>query len=93
MRDALQAQLNAANAVATSQSQRIEQLAGELAGMRTFALNAVDAVRGETCAWQDRCASLDAQLKQERKHLEAFRQMAYQRGAPIPPDLLPEDRK
>ncbi len=93
VREALQAQVDAAHAVAAAQSQRIERLASELAGMRTFALNAVDAVRGETRAWQDRCASLDAQLKQERKHLEAFRQIAYRRGAPIPPDLLPEDRQ
>lgn len=92
VRDALAAQLEATRAAAAQQNQQVTTLTTELEGMRRFALQAVDGVRGETRAWQERCAQLEAQLKQSKQHLEYFRQIAYQRGAPIPADLRNENK-
>jgi chromosome segregation ATPase len=83
----MQQQLAAAQATITGQEQRLQRLAEEIAGIRHFSLTAVDGVRGETRSWQDRCASLEAKLIEDKKHLEYFRQIAYQRGAAVPDSL------
>ena len=86
-RDALAQQVEEGKATVARQSQQLQQLTEELSGVRKFAMSAIDGVRGETRAWQERCAALEAKLHEERKHLEYFRQIAYQRGAAIPIDL------
>lgn len=92
VREALQVQLDAANALALQQSARIEQLTTEVTGMRKFALTAIEAARGETRAQQDRAAHLEGLLKAEKFNTEVFRRLAYRSGAPIPPNLVPEPK-
>lgn len=86
-RDALVVQVEEGKATIARQAQQLTQLTEELSGVRKFAMSAIDGVRGETRAWQERCAALDAKLQEERKHLEYFRQIAYQRGANVPNSL------
>lgn len=93
VRDSLEAQLAQANVAADKQTQRVQELTKSLDDMRMFSMRAVDAVRGETRAWQDRYAHLEGELKRSKQHAEYFRQIAYQRGAPIPPDLRQEPTK
>lgn len=93
VRDALAAQLAAERADAGQQMQRIAELTKELQGVRLFSMHSVDSVRGETRAWQDRCAHLEGEMQRAKQHLEYFRQIAYQCGASIPPDLRPESTK
>jgi hypothetical protein len=93
VRDALQSQVNAANATAREQAARIDKLTEEAAGMRKFAMTAIDAARGETRAQQERATHLEALLKQEKYHTEVFRSLAYRNGAPIPADLQPEGKR
>jgi chromosome segregation ATPase len=83
----LQQQLATAQATIAGQEQRLQRLTDEIAGIRNFSLAAVDGVRGETRSWQDRCASLEAKLIEDKKHLEYFRQIAYARGAAVPEAL------
>ncbi|MDY7576695.1 hypothetical protein [Actimicrobium sp. CCI2.3] len=47
-------------------------------------MQSIDAVRGETRVWKERCAELTAQLARSQQLLEVFRQAAYARGAAIP---------
>ena len=61
-----------------------------MADLRKMALTAIDGVRGETRAWQERCKRVEGQLQQSRQHLEVFRQLAYRRGADIPAEILKE---
>lgn len=86
-RQDLQQQLAAAQATIAGQEQRLQRLADEIAGIRNFSLAAVDGVRGETRSWQDRCAALEAKSADDKKLLEYFRQIAYQRGAAVPDSL------
>jgi hypothetical protein len=88
VRAVLEGQVGAANALALEQAKRLEQLTVELAGMRKFAMTAIDSARGETRAQQERAAHLDALLKMEKEHTEVFRRLAYRSGAPIPHELL-----
>ncbi|MEC4722775.1 hypothetical protein RY831_26805 [Noviherbaspirillum sp. CPCC 100848] len=93
VRDSLAAQLVIANATAEKQGQRVEALTKELESNRAFAMRAVDGVRGETRAWQEKYAKSQEDLQRTKQHLEYFRQIAYQRGAAIPADLRPEAAK
>lgn len=86
-RDALVVQGEENRATVKQQAQQLQQLTDELGGVRKFSMSAIDGVRGETRAWQERCAALEAKLQEERKHLEYFRQIAYQRGAAVPASL------
>ncbi|TFW01517.1 hypothetical protein E4K72_14155 [Oxalobacteraceae bacterium OM1] len=92
-RDALLTQLAGARDVAAAQLQRLGELTRELEATRTFAMRAIDGVRGETRAWQERCVFLEGELQRAKQHAEYFRQIAYQRGAAIPPDLRSESKK
>ena len=83
----LAVQLDVSSTTVARQSQQLDRLTDELNSMRKFSMSAVDGVRGETRAWQDRCAALEVKLSEDRKHLEYFRQIAYQRGAAVPLDL------
>lgn len=93
VRDSLAAQLAIANATTEQQGQRVEALTKELESNRAFAMRAVDGVRGETRAWQEKYAKSQEDLQRTKQHLEYFRQIAYQRGAAIPADLRPEAAK
>ena len=84
----LHAQVDAANALLLQFGTAIDATTVELAGMRSFALNAVDGVRGETRAWQHQCNVLERKLKEAKEFMEVFRRAAYERGAPIPKGLL-----
>ena len=72
---------------ADRQELQLKALTESVDSMRKFSMSAIDGVRGETRAWQERCAALEAKLQEEKKHLEYFRQIAYQRGAPVPDSL------
>lgn len=87
LRDALAVQVDEGRATIARQAQQLHQLTEELGGVRKFSMTAIDGVRGETRAWQERCSALEATLRDERKHLEYFRQIAYQRGANVPNSL------
>lgn len=93
VRDSLATQLSAANAAAEQQGQRVDALTKGLESNRAFAMRAIDGVRGETRAWQEKYAKSQEDLQRTKQHLEYFRQIAYQRGAAIPPDLRPEAAK
>ncbi|MFT5534551.1 MAG: hypothetical protein ACI802_002799 [Candidatus Paceibacteria bacterium] len=100
----LAAQLQAAQAVHTEQAERIAvmdaqqvsvqqqsaQLLAEVGEQRRYAMQSIDAVRGETRAWKERCTELTAQLARSMQLQEVFRQAAYARGAAIP-SLLEQD--
>lgn len=86
-RAALQEQLGIANMALAAQIERVGQLAEECQGARLFAMNAIDAVRGETRAVQERVVDLEARLKRAQDGAEVYRQMAYRAGsAPAPID-------
>lgn len=85
--EALAAQVEEGRATIARQAQQLTQLTEELGGVRKFAMTAIDGVRGETRAWQERCSALEAKLQEEKKHLEYFRRLAYARGAAIPDSL------
>lgn len=89
----LQAQIAIANAKTTDQQAQIARFAEAIDSNRKFAMTAVDQVRGETRAWQDRCSYLETQLKELKQQMEYFRQMAYARGAPVPESLRQENKK
>ncbi len=89
----LQRQVDEARAARAEHATVLARLTDELEGMRRFSMNAVEQVRGETRAWKDKCAFFEGELKQAKVHLEYFRQIAYQRGATIPPDLRQTEKK
>jgi len=88
VREALQMQIDAANASIQQLGSANAALTQELTNVRTFAMTAVDSVRGETRVWQHRTQVLEVKLKEAKTHMEVFRQAAYARGAAIPPGLL-----
>ncbi len=90
---ALQAEVDASRNALAENTGRIERMAEETASLRKTMMMAIDGVRGETRAWQERCKSVEDQLQRSKQHLEVFRQLAYQRGAKIPADLVEEGSK
>ena len=52
------------------------RLADELASMRRFSMQAVDAVRGETREVRERCAYLDGVLRKKEGEVDMYRQLA-----------------
>lgn len=86
----LQAEVHAGRAALEQVSKRIDAVMREMADLRKMTMMAIDGVRGETRAWQDRCKSVEGKLQQSRQHLEVFRQLAYRRGADIPAEILKE---
>ena len=92
VRETLQAQIETANALALAQTQRIEQLIFEIAGMRKFAMNAIESSRGETRVQKERAVHLEGLLKTEKEHTEVFRRLAYRAGAAIPSALQPDGK-
>lgn len=91
-RDRLLEQLEKTTATTGRQEELIAKLTESIEGMRRFALSAVDQVRGETRAWQDRCTFLESQLKELKQTTEYFRQIAYARGAAVPDSLRKENK-
>ena len=89
--DAMAAALAAARGQLEEQTAQIGKLAAEFEQARLFSMRAIDDARGETRAWRERCASVEAQAaaraREDNILLETFRQLAYQRGATIPADL------
>ncbi|WP_305825529.1 hypothetical protein [Massilia brevitalea] len=89
--DAASAELAAARNQIRDQAAQIGKLAAEFEQARLFSMRAIDDARGETRAWRERCASVEAQAvaraREDNILLETFRQLAYQRGAAIPPVL------
>ncbi|MET3135254.1 hypothetical protein AAKU55_005562 [Oxalobacteraceae bacterium GrIS 1.11] len=81
------AELDAARIAIAEQARAIARLTAAVDDARTFALKAIDEARGETRAWKERCAHADALAQRETALMETFRQLAYQRGAAIPPAL------
>jgi len=88
----LQAQLDVAQVLNQAQAQRIERMTLEWAGMRDFAMTAIDVSRGETRAQKERAAHLETLLHAEKQHAEVFRRLAYRNGAPIPDSLQPDGK-
>jgi len=86
--DAMAAELSAARGQLREQTAQIGKLAAEFEQARLFSMRAIDDARGETRAWRERCASVEAQAtaraREDNILLETFRQLAYQRGATIP---------
>jgi chromosome segregation ATPase len=76
--------LRAAGAAVTAE---LAKLSAAIDDARQFALLAIDEARGETRAWKERCASVEAQHKQQLSLTETFRRLAYRQGADIPPAL------
>ena len=89
--DAMAAELSAARGQLKDQTAQLGKLAVEFEQARLFSMRAIDDARGETRAWRERCASVEAQAaaraREDNILLETFRQLAYQRGAAIPPVL------
>lgn len=86
--DALAAELSSMRTLLREQTAQIGKLAAEFEQARLFSMRAIDDARGETRAWRERCASVEAQAatraREDNILLETFRQLAYQRGATIP---------
>jgi hypothetical protein len=82
-----QIELEAARSTIFEQAQAVGRLTAAVDDARAFAMKAIDEARGETRAWKERCAHTEGLLKQEAVMLETFRQLAYQKGAAIPPAL------
>lgn len=86
--DAMAAELASARAQLKEQTSQVGRLATEFEQARLFSMRAIDDARGETRAWRERCASVEAQAvaraREDNILLETFRQLAYQRGATIP---------
>lgn len=89
-----QAQFEAAQQAAQAQHEAhtlaLDRIAAELDEIRKFAMRSIDDVRGETRAERDRRTHAENLLKTNEKMTELFRQMAYQRGGAIPPELRME---
>ena len=87
----LTTELEAARATLSKQADSIGKLAVEAEESRRFTMRAIDDARGETRSWRERCQAIEAQAAAKAKEdnilLETFRQLAYQRGAAIPPVL------
>lgn len=89
--EVLSAELQAARSTLSKQADSIGKLAVEVEESRRFTMRAIDDARGETRLWRERCQVIEAQAAAKAKEdnilLETFRQLAYQRGAAIPPIL------
>ncbi|GAA0432304.1 hypothetical protein ACFOY5_20845 [Massilia aurea] len=89
--EVLSAELQAARNTLNKQADSIGKLAAEVEESRRFTMRAIDDARGETRLWRERCQVIEAQAAAKAKEdnilLETFRQLAYQRGAAIPPIL------
>jgi hypothetical protein len=85
-----QNELEAARSTIAEQAKAVGKLTAAVDDARTFAMKAIDEARGETRAWKERCAHTEGLLKQEALLMETFRQLAYQKGAAIPPTLRSE---
>jgi len=87
----LAAELAAARHTLNKQAESIGKLAVEAEESRRFTMRAIDDARGETRLWRERCQAVEAQAfakaREDNILLETFRQLAYQRGAAIPPIL------
>jgi hypothetical protein len=88
-----QAELEAARSTIFEQAKAVGRLTAAVDDARAFALKAIDEARGETRAWKERCAHAEGLLKQEALLMETFRQLAYQKGAAIPPALRSDPQK
>jgi hypothetical protein len=77
---------------AATQSAALKELATQIDEIRKFAMRSIDDIRGETRAERERRIHAEDLLKQNQKMTEVFRQMAYQRGGSIPPDLRTETK-
>lgn len=66
-------QLAAAQAALVTQQQLASRLAGEMEGQRQFSLQAIDGVRGETRFAKERCAQLEAVLKDKEQMIDTLR--------------------
>lgn len=75
-------QLAALRQTGAEQAAALAAMATELNGTRLFAMQAIDGVRGETRAARERCAQLEAQLKEKDLQLDTYRQRI---GAGTPP--------
>ena len=69
-------------------AQSMNKMLVEIDGQRRYAMQSIEAVRGETRSWKERYETLAAQQRKDKSLLEHFRRLAYQRGAPIPDQLL-----
>jgi hypothetical protein len=67
-------QLAALHRTGAEQAAALAAMATELIGTRLFAMQAIDGVRGETRAVRERCAHLEAQLKEKDLQLDTYRQ-------------------
>jgi hypothetical protein len=89
--DILRAELAATRQALHNQGEHIARLADAVEESRRFSMRAIDEARGEARAWRERCAATEAQAaaraREDNILLETFRQLAYQRGATIPPML------
>lgn len=87
----LEANLATAREALIAQGTQLTRLTDEIEESRRFAMRAIDAARGETRTWRERCAAVEAKAiasaREDNTLLETFRQLAYQRGAAIPPAL------
>jgi hypothetical protein len=71
----------------------MQAVAAELSEIRKFAMRSIDDVRGETRAERERRIQLEELLKTNERMMEVFRQVAYQRGGAIPPELRMEPKR
>jgi hypothetical protein len=87
----LEADLATARHALMAQGAQLARLTDEVEESRRFAMRAIDDARGETRTWRERCAAVEAKAianaREDNTLLETFRQLAYQRGATIPPAL------
>jgi hypothetical protein len=87
----LATELAAARHTLNKQAESIAKLAAEAEESRRFTMCAIDDARGESRLWRERCQAVEkqafAKAREDNILLETFRQLAYQRGAAIPPLL------
>ncbi len=69
----LSRELAAAQASLSTQQQLAGRLAAEMEGQRQFSLQAIDGVRGETRVVKERCAQLEATLKDREQMIDTLR--------------------
>jgi transcription termination factor Rho len=82
----------AARALDEAHLEALKDIAVQMDEIRKFAMRSIDDVRGETRAERDRRVHVEQLLKQAQRMTEVFRQMAYQRGGSIPPELRIETK-
>jgi hypothetical protein len=81
---------SSAQAQRDAQTAALQAVTTELAEIRKYAMRSIDDVRGETRAERERRVQLEELLKRNERLMEVFRQVAYQRGGSIPPELRME---